>query len=40
MVKSSRKMRLKSNHKYLDMVDYGTIEKGDDGVREFKFTNT
>lgn len=23
-----------------DMVDYGTIEKGDDGVREFKFTNT
>jgi hypothetical protein len=23
-----------------DVVDYGTIEKGDDGVREFKFTNT
>ena len=22
------------------MVDYGTIEKGADGVREFKFTNT
>lgn len=23
-----------------DVIDYGTIEKGDDGVREFKFTNT
>ena len=23
-----------------EVVDYGTIEKGDDGVREFKFTNT
>ena len=23
-----------------DVVDYGTIEKGDDGIREFKFTNT
>jgi hypothetical protein len=23
-----------------EVVDYGTIKKGDDGVREFKFTNT
>ncbi|MDG1823313.1 MAG: DUF1573 domain-containing protein [Flavobacteriaceae bacterium] len=23
-----------------EVVDYGTIEKGDDGVRKFKFTNT
>ena len=23
-----------------EVVDYGTIEKGDNGVREFKFTNT
>ena len=23
-----------------EVVDYGTIEKGDDGVREFKFANT
>ena len=23
-----------------EVVDYGTNEKGDDGVREFKFTNT
>ena len=23
-----------------EVIDYGTIEKGDDGVREFKFTNT
>ena len=22
------------------MIDYGTIQKGDDGLREFKFTNT
>ena len=23
-----------------DVIDYGTIKKGDDGLREFKFTNT
>ena len=23
-----------------DVIDYGTINKGDDGLREFKFTNT
>ena len=23
-----------------EVIDYGTIKKGDDGVREFKFTNT
>ena len=23
-----------------EVIDYGTIEKGDDGIREFKFTNT